>query len=328
MATLINGTKKADTILGDLINAEHIYGLGGNDILSGYTGDILNGGLGDDTLWALSNGVTLIGAVGDDLLNGGAFSSFLYGGVGNDTIYAAANSTIMGGLGADKIIGAVGNTATLRFDAVNEKGNLPTGGITVDLAAGTTSEGDTLVNITKVVTTHLNDNVSGSDKSETIWLGAGNDIAVGHGGNDTFYGGAGNDEIHGGTKSDQLFGDDGDDMLYGRNGNDYLTGGAGNDQLYGGKGNDQLLGGMGKDVLTGGGGADVFIYKKDTNYDTVKDFQNGIDHISIDVSNFSALTVTQVGKDTTIRYSDGTKGTILLEGINATAIGADDFIFI
>jgi Ca2+-binding RTX toxin-like protein len=78
---LVSGIEQIDAGAGDDIvnftSEDHAYG----DV-------IMNGGDGDDTLWASS---------GNDTLDGGNDSDNLYGGVGNDTLY--------GGNGDDIIIG-------------------------------------------------------------------------------------------------------------------------------------------------------------------------------------------------------------------------------
>lgn len=70
---------------------------------------------------------------------------------------------------------------------------------------------------------------------------------------------AGADSIAGSQKTDYLFAGNGNDTVIGNAGNDTLFGEAGNDSIDGGFGNDRLLGGLGNDIVKGGAGADVLI---------------------------------------------------------------------
>jgi hypothetical protein len=58
--------------------------------------------------------------------------------------------------------------------------------------------------------------------------------------------------IPGTQGSDELAGGDGNNKLYARGGDDTVDGGGGNDRLRGGRGDDTLLGGDGDDRLKGG----------------------------------------------------------------------------
>ncbi|WP_316861077.1 type I secretion C-terminal target domain-containing protein [uncultured Cohaesibacter sp.] len=79
------------------------------------------------------------------------------------------------------------------------------------------------------------DEVTGSGYAENIYLGNGNDTAVGGAGNDGIYGGFGNDSLlDGGEGDDVVSGGAGDDILVynlTNGGNDYYFGGSGTDTL-------------------------------------------------------------------------------------------------
>lgn len=62
--------------------------------------------------------------------------------------------------------------------------------------------------------------------------------------------------IHGGFGDDTLRGGGGDDVLIGAEGNDSLQGQGGGDDLNGGDGDDKLTGGVGDDIMHGGDGGD------------------------------------------------------------------------
>jgi hypothetical protein len=76
------------------------------------------------------------------------------------------------------------------------------------------------------------DNTAGTDQSDYIW------------------GGWGDDTLGGGL---------GDDRILAGDGNDILSGGEGKDTLDGGAGNDNLDAGPGGGTMTGGTGADTFL---------------------------------------------------------------------
>ena len=137
------GTNSSETInkstsLDDWI----IYGLGGNDIVTG--------GAGKDLI---------IGGAGADTLNGGAGNDTLQGGAGNDTID--------GGGGTDLIdfsdaIGGVGINFTLTQSS----------SLTTFIAPASTGLGtDKYKNIEGVIGTNFNDTLTGSTKNDTIYGG-------------------------------------------------------------------------------------------------------------------------------------------------------------
>jgi uncharacterized protein len=160
--------------------------------------------------------------------------------------------------------------------------------------------------------------------------GAGNDRLEGGDGRDYLAGGAGNDTILGGVADDQVLGDSGDDWLSGGDGNDRLEGREGNDTLDGGEGRDILWGGLGVDIMTGGAGADRFALRGRDGRDTVTDFEDGIDILSIGdirgVTGFADLAITQRGDD--VEILAGTRGdAFVLLGVSVASLSAADFFF-
>ncbi|MBD3884897.1 hypothetical protein IFO70_24485 [Phormidium tenue FACHB-886] len=110
------------------------------------------------------------------------------------------------------------------------------------------------------------DLLMGTEATNGISGGAGNDLiltmedqdsAAGGDGNDLLNGGSSDDVLVGNSGNDRLYGEQGSDRLSGLDGQDTLTGGSGNDRLSGGNGNDQLLGETGNDVLSGEAGSDT-----------------------------------------------------------------------
>ncbi len=192
-----------------------------------------------------------------------------------------------------------------------------------------------------------NDNLTGSLGNDRLWGGTGDDrlldpdgvnfIFAGSGddyaelgdGSDgsTVYGGTGNDTLVSGAGDDHLIGNAGRDTLIGGKGDDRLDGMRANDTLDGGRGDDILTGGRGSDLLTGGEGADRFVFNAaDPGRDTITDFGNGSDILMIQGSTFEDLAILQSGNNTVIDWGLG-GSYILLQDMDATLIGADDFLF-
>ncbi|QIR38943.1 endonuclease/exonuclease/phosphatase [Tolypothrix sp. PCC 7910] len=132
-----------------------------------------------------------------------------------------------------------------------------------------------------------NDIITGNKNNDFLYGGSGNDALEGGDGNDNLYGDEGNDGLLGGKGDDTLSGGSGNDALEGGDGNDRLYGDAGNDVLLGGDGDDWLAGGEGRDFLTGGSGSDRFYLSGTGEFDTVIDFNPGVDKIIISKSEFS-----------------------------------------
>lgn len=106
----------------------------------------------------------------------------------------------------------------------------------------------------------------GTEASDTLNGGLGEDLIFGNQGDDTLRGYANADDLFGGSGDDALVGGSGSDRLYGSTGNDQLFGDENSDVLIGGSGNDTLSGTNAtargtreQDVLTGGQGRDRFI---------------------------------------------------------------------
>ena len=162
----------------------------------------------------------------------------------------------------------------------------------------------------------------GTDNGETIDAGAGHDKVFAGGGDDTIAGGEGND---------WLFGDDGDDFIEGGDGHDVLIGGAGDDTIDGGADNDWLGGGTGDDTLTGGTGDDIFFVARDNGNDTITDFADGGDLIDLreftEIGSVADLAITADGDDVVIDLGDHGGGTIRLENVSESDLGADHFVF-
>ena len=123
-----------------------------------------------------------------------------------------------------------------------------------------------------------------------------------------------------------------DDAIIGNDAVNRLTGGAGNDDLAGLGGDDTIIGGQGNDFIEGGEGDDVFIFEGDSGHDLIVDFEAGegrSDRIWLQdqgFADFDALqsAITDTDQGAVINLNDSS--TVLLEGIAAADLVADDFI--
>ncbi len=102
----IDGTKKADTLIG-AGGSQHFRGLNGNDTLSGGAGrDCLEGGKGNDFLDGGPGRDFLFGGKGNDELRGGQGRDDLFGEKGKDLLIGGCGPDLMdGGRGDDVLFG-------------------------------------------------------------------------------------------------------------------------------------------------------------------------------------------------------------------------------
>ncbi|MBC6442952.1 MAG: calcium-binding protein, partial [Rhodobacteraceae bacterium] len=231
---LATGTARGGHAEGDVLrNIERLRGSNHNDTLTGDDGrndlwggagaDTLDGGAGDRDMADyrdsdasvtvnLAAGTASGGhAEGDVLRNierlrGSDHNDTLTGDDGDNLLRASAGSDTLDGMGGD------GDTvAYWDSDA----------GVTVNLAAGTTSgghaEGDVLRNI---------EHLDGSDHDDTLIGDDGDNDLNGGAGADTLNGGAGADTLDGGAGNDRFTGDAGEDtfrFVYDGGGADTVT---------------------------------------------------------------------------------------------------------
>lgn len=144
------------------------------------------------------------------------------------------------------------------------------------------------------------------------------------GGNDRYWGardGVVTEKVLGQAGNDILRGGRDDDVFDGGSNNDTLRGRRGDDNLTGGKGIDLIIGGRDDDTMTGNGGADIFVFKGETNFDTITDFQDNID--ALDLSAFDVTSRAQLLNKDAIK-GDGSGGSV----INLNKIGGDGKIAI
>ena len=238
----------------------------------------------------------------DDRLTGDHRMNVLMGGKGNDTLRGLAGAdTLHGGPGADTLDGgsSISNpddpedNQTQHLDVASYAHAMAGVTVNMDTMKGTAgdAEGDTLVNIEKVVGSNHDDmfiagskadNIDGGDstgmkaKGDTVSyelsedgvqvdLGARDDSVVADlmNGRDSYAMGdelADIENLTGSNHKDILIGDSGaNNTLIGGGGDDQLFGIGGTNHLHGNAGNDTLTGGDGADTLMGGDGRDTLV---------------------------------------------------------------------
>ena len=298
--TAVGGDADGDTFSG----FSNLIGSANDDILTGLDdGSTIDGGAGNDELFGGDGVDTLIGGAGDDSLTGGGGGDFLDGGAGSDwASYAASSSSVE-----------------------------------VDLANGTASGGhatsDELINMENIIGSVSNDTLTGDGNINRLLGGAGNDRLTGGDGGDYLDGGANQDwasytDSSGAVTVNLLTGTgsggdaEGDQLI----GIENLEGSINWDTLIGDDQANILSGLGGVDTYTGNGGADRFVFIRQ-KYDTVTDFEQGIDRLDFSkasIYSLGDLNLTVYGGDTLIRIDGHVRA--ILEGFTATLVESD-FIF-
>jgi Ca2+-binding RTX toxin-like protein len=320
----------------------------------------LGGEAQGDKLVSIEN---LLGSDFNDKLTGDAGNNRLNGGKGDDILSGhEGNDILVGGAGADVLDGGLGTADAADYQTAAERVvlSLVTGGTEGD------AKGDTYKNVEYVYGSKFDDVITGNDAVNRLVGGEGNDELHGGLGNDYLVGGAGADILDGGvgeydiaeyrdakdgvtlslltggTGGDAagdtfsgiefVYGSNFSDVIFGNDDVNRLEGFDGKDELHGGNGNDYLLGQGGNDGLWGDAGQDVFVFAGSTGSDTIYGFESGLgrtDRIwlqSQGVSDFATLmsTATDDGSGVTLHFAGGD---IHLDGVHASSLFADDFIF-
>lgn len=285
------GGAGADTINGNAA-ANTLSGGAGNDTIDGATGaDTLNGGAGNDSI---------LGQSAFDRLNGDAGNDYLAGGTGADTLYGGAdNDSLFGNTGVDEIHGDAGNDSI----STGNGADLGYGDAGDDYLIGRTGE-DTLYGGTG------NDSLLGSQGIDRLFGEEGNDSLSGGSGNDHLSGGDGNDTLYGNFGSDSLLGGEDMDALYGGTGDDTLRGGDGADTIQGNQGVDVIEGGAGNDDLRGGTLLDTFIFSVGHDQDSISDFEESQDILSLASALVGGLTD---GAAIIAQYGDASSGQVVFD---------------
>lgn len=273
---------------------EHATGGSGDDTLHGnQLNNIMNAGLGADTLYGYEGTDTLgggsgndiiYGGLGNDALNGNAGADRLYGEDGDDTLAVDASDLVIdGGAGADTLVfsgtGSIAAATLASIEAVQL-----VGGANLTLTGSQFANGlaqNTAVTGSGTITVNMD--VSGLFISKFFTFAAGTSIIVnGTAGSDIFKPGDVSHTINAGDGSDQIKGSDFVDFINGEGGVDKINGEGG------------------ADMLTGGAGADVFKYAAISDStagagaDKVTDYEVGIDRINfVDIDTDAVLAGDQ-----------------------------------
>ncbi|HAN45011.1 MAG TPA: hypothetical protein DCQ32_00445 [Cyanobacteria bacterium UBA8156] len=210
----LRGGAGNDTLVGgaaefDGSSRDFLFGDAGNDLVYGDSlpggvapspdkslRDSIDGGEGNDTIFAQGGDDTVAGSAGFDVIEGGDGNDSINGGADNDTIDGqAGRDTILGDLGNDLLDGGT--------DADSIDGGV--GNDDIDGAAG-------------------NDVLLGDAGLDTIYGGIGNDSIDGGADSDTLFGESSEDTVRGGAGNDSINGGEGNDLLDGGADNDFIDG--------------------------------------------------------------------------------------------------------
>lgn len=179
---IIRGGKGADTYYtldGDdivYIDGEDIKAKSGNfiDTGDGYDKIYIEDSIGVDFDVADTNAEEIISGSGNDILRNSKNDNItIYGMDGDDIIFASS--------GVDILDGGTGND-TLDYSNSNSGVNV---NILTNTVSGGYATGDTIRNFENIVGTKYDDNLTGNNKDNIFYAGAGNNIINGMGGVDT-----------------------------------------------------------------------------------------------------------------------------------------------
>ena len=204
----LRGTQNADTLTGDA-GANQFNGLGGADIIDGGDGiDMMRydrderfaggtagvladlaAGTGRDGFGSIDTLVRIEQLRGSNALTGNSIS--LDGGKNftdfADALYGNDDDNLFQGLNGNDLLDGRGGRDTADYSRDRAEGG--TAGVTVNLAAGTATDGfgkaDRLVSIENAIGTASADRLTGDGADNVLTGGLGNDILDGAGGTDT-----------------------------------------------------------------------------------------------------------------------------------------------
>lgn len=247
-----------DTVVFDSISAGTYQGatlqnaLGGNDHVT-LPYDLTQAHqAGYDPLHAFSGGA------GNDTILPGGLADIIDGGIGLDTVSYQGSSGVVvllqntdnHGPHANEPAGGTGGLA--EGDGYTDIENVIASEFD-DYVFGGASGGTVLL----LGGNDDYDNPEVQDVADHVDGGAGNDAIWGGGGADTLLGGADADRLDGESGADSLDGGAGADTLAGGEDDDILDGGAGVDRLSGNEGEDILVWRNSESLLSGGSGTDT-----------------------------------------------------------------------
>ena len=303
-------------------------GTDGDDELYAYSNEdtVLNGGLGNDSLFGANGNDTLIGGDGNDRIYGGAGNDVLTGGTGNDYLEGGSGSDIYifgSNFGHDVInnYDSSGNCEDIiRFTDNISQADLIFRRTGSNLVISTRQDDNSIT-----VQNYFRNEAKGNYQVDFIEFTDGTRLNVQDIKKLTQTGTDGDDELYAYSNEDTVLnGGLGNDSLFGANGRDILIGGDGDDKLYGNDGNDILIGGTGNNYLDGGKGIDGYVFSRtdligeSVNHITDSD---GLGYISIDNVRLNNLKWTIDAVKDTVWYS----GKLKLQKNGSNLIITGDF---
>jgi Ca2+-binding RTX toxin-like protein len=354
-----SGSNLADTFIGDSNDNTFLTNAGADTVTAGDGFDMLqltrSNGMSNFNVAPSAGAVvnfttgTITGAYGDTITFSGVervvgtnLADQFIGGDGPNAYYA-----YRGLGGADVYVGGAS-----AYDQVDYTGDFDAGGtagVTVDLAAGTATDGfgnaETMSGI---------ENVQGTNQSDSITGNAANNFLFGFGGNDALNGGDGDDSLDGGNGSDTLNGGNGADWV--QNFRDVFYDGATSgvtvnladqtqtdafgaadtlvsienaagtqlaDTLIGDAGDNVFRAQGGADIIDGGGGIDtVQAYGNDIMQawqDAANVLNRGTQGWIVTVANGAGTVIDQFGNTDTITGIESFRGTMTADTFNGGA---------
>lgn len=308
----------ADDVIGAVVDGSYLYGLDGNDKISGSDGDdFIYGGKGDDSIYAGCGDDLIFAGEGNDILDGGEGDDKLYGGEGSD-IYMFGRD-----YGKDVINDEEGETTVcLKGDVSLSELDICQVGESAVISIKNTDDRLIISNYMenrgnyflkteeeKLLLTEL---ISGSDSR--FYSGSETYDYYENKEKELIAGGGSGDRIIGADSAEYVLGDSGDDQILMSGGNDVIFGGTGNDYINGGEGDDYIDAGEGDDFSDGGNGDDCYIFCQGYGKDSIMDsegnnillFGDGLSADSIRAyrSDWNDLLITFDGADDTVKIKN------------------------
>ncbi|MEO0401540.1 MAG: calcium-binding protein [Pseudomonadota bacterium] len=323
---LLRGEQGADNLFGGAGN-DTLFGDTGNDTLYGI--DVIDEA---DTFndAAATNFFLFDQTAAFDPDSDPQEADTLNGGTGNDVIFAGSNDVVDTGTGNDSVV--VGDWVDPGAPAVINGFDVSTDALAYSFAPGDATpllvvapDADGVVSLyannTLVATLpNLTADQAGdvdvfaAERTDTKLF----DVEVGTDQDDILRGGENDDIVLANDGDDRVFGNEGDDLVFGDAGNDFLRGGAQDDLLQGGEGTDTLNGDTGEDFLIG----DTFIdFRSNLSGFLSSAFSGGDDLSTSDLVDLN-------GDTGSVDVLNGGFGEdVLFLGSNDVASGGDDIDF-
>lgn len=315
-AQSIYGTNGADTINGTDYD-DNIYSHALPNEYSDTGNDILNGGAGNDYLFAGGNYATtdtLNGGLGDDILEGGAGNDTYIYDYGHDVIieYSPASYTDVIQLAS----GITTSDVSIHFARMDFNSTQPHLFLEIEGRGTITIKG-----ISGTAWTTLIDQIQFN--GGPTWTLSSTPVH--------FHGANGDDVVYanGFTANNFVFGYDGDDILNGNTGADTFYGGDGNDDLRGDSGNDLYMVSAGNDVIRETGGTEKILTPDGYTIDDISFLRvelggtyGSYDEMKIVVDGLGSLSVLE-----TLTNSSSSKNVETLELFGGTQINLKTTVF-